>query len=120
MPKNLKLALLSLDIDAKDKEKNITSLEQFMAKLDTDTDVVVLPELFSTGFTSNGQRLRDMAETNGGDTMARLHRLASLHNVAIAGSFLAKTASRIYNRGFFIEPSGDASYYDKRKLFSMS
>ena len=120
MPKNLKLALLSLDIDARDKEKNISRLEQIMATLDTDTDVVVLPELFSTGFTSNGERLQDMAETNGGDTMARLHHLAAEHNVAIAGSFLAKTASRIYNRGFFIEPSGDASYYDKRHLFSMS
>ncbi|MDE5555254.1 MAG: nitrilase family protein, partial [Muribaculaceae bacterium] len=111
---------LSLDIDPRDKEKNLNGLEQLMTSLEADTDVVVLPELFSTGFTSNGERLRDMAETNGGDTMARLHRLASHHNVAIAGSFLAKTASRIYNRGFFIEPSGDASFYDKRHLFSMS
>lgn len=120
MSNNLRLVTLSLDIDAGDKESNLNRLEAAMSEIGRDADVIVLPELFSTGFTSNGERLHDMAETNGGDTIARLHQLAERHNVAIAGSFLAKTASHIYNRAFFIEPSGDAAFYDKRHLFSMS
>lgn len=120
MTKDLRLALLSLDIAPGDKENNITRLEELMSHLDQQTDVVVIPELFSTGFTSRRERLVELAETNGGDTMSRLHRLASRFNVAIAGSFLAKTASNVYNRSFFIEPSGDSVFYDKRHLFSMS
>lgn len=120
MTKDLRLALLSLDITPGDRVVNISRLEEVMDCVEPETDVVVLPELFSTGFTSNGDRLRKMAETNGGDTISKLHSLARRYNLAITGSFLAKTASNIYNRAFFIEPSGDAVFYDKRHLFSMS
>lgn len=120
MQTKLNTALISLDIVNCDKDANIKRLTAAFERLTSETDVVVLPELFSTGFTSSRERLAQLAETNGGETVALLHRLAEKHNTAIAGSFLAKTGSHISNRAFFIEPSGDEAFYDKRHLFSMS
>lgn len=120
MQTELKVALMSLDIVNCDKEANIKTLTSTFERLPIETDVVVLPELFSTGFTSSRDRLDQLAETNGGETIALLHRLAARHNTAITGSFLAKSGSHIYNRAFFVEPSGDETFYDKRHLFSMS
>ncbi len=120
MSSQLRLAALSLDIMPGDKQYNMQLLGEHMASLSGDVDLVVVPELFSTGFVSDGERLGQWAETNGGETVAQLHRLAAAHNVAIAGSFLAKTGSALCNRAFFIEPSGDEMFYDKRHLFSMS
>lgn len=116
----MKIALIPNDIICGDKDANLKAFTDVSGKLDSDTDVIVLPELFSTGFTSSREKLDLWAETNGGDTIACLHRIAERYNAAITGSFLAKTASHIYNRAFFIEPSGDEYFYDKRHLFSMS
>jgi hypothetical protein len=78
--------------------------------------VVVLPELFSTGFVSSVEKLHEMAETDDGKTILSLKRWAQYFNVAICGSFLMHIGSDYYNRGFFVEPSGDVQYYNKRHL----
>lgn len=116
----MKIAVLPLDIVAGDKKANLDAFAAGMDKLAADTDLVVLPELFSTGFTSDRERMAELAESNGGDTMALVGEMARRRNMAVCGSFLARTAGRIYNRAFFVEPSGDETYYDKRHLFSMS
>ncbi len=91
-----------------------------MATLPADTDIVVLPELFSTGFIDDPALMETIAETNGGNTIHTITELARKYNVAIAGSMAARTGHRFYNRAFFIEPSGEETYYDKRHLFSLS
>lgn len=116
----MKIALIPIDIVCGDKEANFGSLNEACRILENDTDIIVLPELFSTGFSSSREKLEQWAETNGGDTVAAIHAIAGKYNVAVTGSFLARTASHIYNRAFFIEPSGDESFCDKRHLFSMS
>lgn len=121
MKTNIKLAIAPIDISIGDKASNLKKVEDALVSLDSDTDIVVLPELFSTGFSSNPEKLNLWAEGNGGETIAALNALSKKHNVAIAGSFLARTGSMaIYNRAFFIEPGGDETFYDKRHLFSMS
>ena len=120
MSNKLKVAIASLDITAGDKEENVNRLKTCIGNLDADSDLLVLPELFSTGFTSNNDRMQELAETNGGWTVSQLRKIAKQYNVAVAGSFLARTGSSIFNRAFFIEPSGDETFYDKRHLFSMS
>lgn len=120
MSSKLKVALLPLDIKGGNKLANISAFCDAVSRIDSDTDLIILPELFSTGFSSNKALLSEWAESNGGDTMACVHRLAHECNMAIIGSFLAKTAGKIYNRAFFVEPSGDETFYDKRHLFSMS
>lgn len=117
---DIKIALLPLDIVWADREANIANVTRTLERLDKDTDLVVLPELFSTGFSADPDLLGELAETNGGPTMAAVRELARRHNVAIAGGFLARTGASLYNRAFFIEPSGDETFYDKRHLFVIS
>lgn len=116
----MKIALIPNDIICGEKDANLKTVNDACKHIDSDTDIIVLPELFSTGYTSSREELEHWAETNGGDTIACLQRLAEKCNAAITGSFLARTAGHIYNRAFFIEPSGDEYFYDKRHLFPMS
>ena len=120
MSNKLKVALASLDISAGEKNENIERLLMNLNKMESDTDLVILPELFSTGFSSNNDKMQALAETNNGETMSKLRGFAARYNVAITGSFLGRTGSSIFNRAFFIEPGGDETFYDKRHLFSMS
>lgn len=115
----LRIAILPLDIQQGDKEANLKAVEAAFLNLPDRTDVVVLPELFSTGYTDDADRLNDLAERNTGSTIDRLKALAAKYSTSIAGSFLASTPPHIYNRAFFIEPSGEETFYDKRHLFSL-
>ncbi len=116
----LRVAALPLEIKWADKDANFAGVSHAMANLPHGTDVVVLPELFSTGYADDAELMRDLAEKNTGQTIDFVKALASRYGVAIAGSFLASTHPHLYNRGFFIEPSGEETYYDKRHLFSLS
>ena len=117
--RNLNIVLIEDQIAWGDKATNLEQLRRNMASLPPGTDLVVLPELFSTGFmTSDREQAAALAERNTGDTIAELHRLADQHQVAIVGSFLAATAAQLYNRAFFIEPGGEDTFYDKRHLFT--
>ena len=116
----LKVATASLDITPSDKTVNLIRLGNYVREVAKNVDLIVVPELFSTGFSSNKEKMAELAETNGGHTISELRQLAAENNIAICGSFLAKTATAIYNRAFFIEPNGDETFYDKRHLFSMS
>ena len=72
-----------------DKEANLAQLQQRMQNMADDTDLVVLPEQFSTGIlTSEPERAAQLAERNTGDTMRLLHKLAQEYRVAICGAFL--------------------------------
>ncbi len=117
---HLRVAALPLAIKWADKESNLAAVTEAMESLPEGTDIVVLPELFSTGFSDDPDLMRELAERNTGVTIETLKALAAKKSVAIAGSFLAYTAPKVYNRGFFIEPSGEETFYDKRHLFSLS
>lgn len=114
----LKVAIISHDIAWEDKDDNLITIAELLHKVDKDTDVVVLPELFSTGFVSSVEKLHEMAESDDGKTILSLKRWAQYFNVAICGSFLMNIGSDYYNRGFFVEPSGDVQYYNKRHLYN--
>ncbi|MDO4318936.1 MAG: nitrilase-related carbon-nitrogen hydrolase [Bacteroidales bacterium] len=120
MNTNLRIAAIPLDIVRFDKQANLINVERALASLPAGTDIAVLPELFSTGFVNDATLMADAAESNTGLTMQTIASLAARYNLAIAGSFAAKTGHKIYNRGFFVEPSGDETFYDKHHLFCMS
>lgn len=104
------------------KEINMQTLERTLEKVHPEADLIVLPETFSTGFPSreNKENVRQLAERNTGETIDRLKQLAEKHKIAIAGSFIADSGGSLYNRAFFIEPTGDEYFEDKRHLFSMA
>ena len=115
-----RIMLVESDIVYDNKQANLDQLEKRLARYGEDADLVILPEMFTTGFlTADADKAVELAERNSGDTIKRLHDLAEQYQVAFAGSFLASTASQLYNRAFFIEPNGDETFYDKRHLFSM-
>ena len=119
LPRNLNVTLIESDTVWGDKQANLDWLAQQFSNLPAGTDLVVLPEMFSTGFiTDDRERASQLAERNTGDTMNLLHGFANERHVAICGSFLANTATQLYNRAFFIEPNGDDTFYDKRHLFA--
>lgn len=111
-----------MEIKWEDKKHNFKTLELACSKIHPDTDLVVLPETFSTGFPSGLQKddMRLLAERNTESTVDFLKYLAYKYNFAIAGSFIANSGGSLYNRAFLIEPSGEEHFADKRHLFTMA
>lgn len=119
LERNFNIALIEDDIVWADKAANLEQLERNLDKLPQGIDLVVLPELFTTGFiTDNDTDASQLAERNSGETVRLLHKLSSERQVAFCGSFMASTAGQLYNRAFFIEPNGDDTFYDKKHLFT--
>lgn len=111
----LRLSLVQYDIVWEDKQKNLEYLHNILESLSDKTDIIVLPEMFTTGFSMNSQNL---AEPNDGKTITQIKQWAKEYNIAICGSFIASDKNIFYNRGFFIS-SDNEYYYDKRHLFRM-
>ena len=117
MENNLRISLVQADIAWEDKSLNLKNYGNLLSNLSGKTDLAVLPEMFSTGFS---MQCHPLAETNEGKTISEVKTWAVSFEMAIAGSFLAKDESgNIYNRGFFITPEGTSYFYDKRHLFRM-
>ena len=113
-----RISLVQADIFWEEKDRNIEHYGNLLKKLSGESDLAVLPEMFSTGFSMQASHL---AETNNGATLQACRSWAKEYDLAVCGSFLAKDddSGRIFNRGFFIEPGGNDRFYDKRHLFRM-
>ncbi|MCM1490991.1 MAG: nitrilase family protein [Muribaculum sp.] len=121
MSKTLNVCLYPQEIVWCDKEKNMSNLEKVLESVHPATDLLILPETFSTGCPyGDKEEVRALAERNSGATIDTLKRLAHRHGIAIAGSFLADTGGLLANRAFFIEPSGEEYFADKKHLFTMA
>ena len=80
-------------------------------------DLIVLPEMFSTGFTMNPKYI---AETMQGETVLWMKHLAKFKNAALTGSLVIEENGKYYNRLLFVFPSGEIKHYDKRHLFTLA
>ncbi|MEZ4793528.1 MAG: amidohydrolase [Gelidibacter sp.] len=92
----------------------------FSKKIESITepfDVIVLPEMFTTGFTMNPS---GVAETMQGETVAWMKDWASQKQAAITGSLVIKEHNTYYNRLLFVHPNGTVETYDKRHTFSLA
>lgn len=113
---DLKVTLIQSSLFWENKQKN---LEQFSKKINDikeATDLIVLPEMFSTGFSMKPEKL---AETMKGETVAWMKEAAKKKNCVVAGSFICEENGRYYNRLLWMNPDGSYVKYDKRHLFSM-
>lgn len=121
MNEYLHVCLFPQEIKWENKEYNLNKLAEILPTVHPDTDILILPETFSTGFlTGDKEMVREYAERNTGSTIDFIKDLAKRYNIAIAGSFIADSGGSIYNRAFFIEPSGDEYFADKKHLFTMA
>ncbi|NOR28727.1 MAG: amidohydrolase [Lutibacter sp.] len=117
MMQHLKVALIQTDIVWQNAEQNRL---QFFKKINAITetvDVIVLPEMFTTGFSMQPQKI---AETMQGETVKWMQKLAFETQAAITGSVIICEDNKYYNRFLFVHPSGEINKYDKRHLFTLA
>lgn len=119
MENKLEICLLPLEIFWGDKKRNLDSIKEAFSKINPATDLVVLPETFSTGFPSSEMQseIYSFAEDDEGETVSLLKDLSRQYNMAIGGSFIGKTKDKLFNRSFFITPELE-KYSAKKHLFS--
>lgn len=112
----LRISLVQYDIAWEDPNANRLKLGLLIDPLKGKTDIILLPEMFTTGFSMNASEL---SETMDGITVKWMHEMASVTGAAIAGSLIINENSHYFNRFLFVTPEGEIFSYDKRHLFSI-
>ncbi len=115
MANTLRITTVQSPLVWEDIEANLAMFSKKLDGLAGTTDLVVLPEMFTTGFSMDAPRL---AEPMNGRTMAWLTEQARATGAVVTGSFIAKEDVRYFNRLVWMRPDGSFEQYDKRHLFS--
>ena len=97
-------------------DKNLQNLGLRLSSIREKTDLIVLPEMFSTGFSMNPSKL---AEEMGGKTMKWMLEQARKFDSVVTGSIIIKEENKNYNRLIWMRPDGTYEFYDKRHLFGL-
>jgi omega-amidase len=111
----LTFTLLQSELFWEDKEKNREAFEKKVGNLPEGTHVVVLPEMFSTGFSMRPEALAEGME---GPTVQWMRQLAAAHRVILTGSLMIEEGGHYYNRLVWMLPNGQCGWYNKRHLFA--
>ncbi len=116
MSNTLKIALIQADLVWENCEEN---LRRFSEKIKTieDANLIVLPEMFTTGFSMQPKKL---AEPPDGKTFTWLQKQAKEKKAVVAGTVIITENGKYYNRFFWVRPDGSHSYYNKRHSFSLA
>lgn len=114
---DLRVSLVQTELVWHDAVANRAALDRLLAPLEGRTDVVVLPEMFTSGFTMDPAAI---AELPNGDTPTWLADQAARLGAAVTGSIVASEHGRYVNRLLWMTPDGGAAHYDKRHLFRMA
>lgn len=111
----MKITLYQDSIIWADPIANLQRVERHLHTLIGQTDLIVLPEMFSTGFCIDRPEL---AEPMNGHTLRSLCRWATDYGMAFTGSVMIAEGGKLYNRAFFVHPTGEIETADKRHLFT--
>ena len=114
---DLRISMIQAHIIWEDRDENLGYYGELIRRVKGKSDLAILPETFTTGFSMDVEKL---ADTMDGPTIPTVKSWAKKYKLAIAGSFIVKENGRYFNRAFFITPEGDAHFYDKRHLFRMA
>lgn len=117
MPEDLRVSLLQADLVWENKAANLKQFAEKIAPLAHKTDLIILPEMFTTGFSMQAAPL---AEPMAGHTLQHLQQWAAATGAVITGSFIAAENSCFYNRLVWMRPDGTYETYDKRHLFTLA
>ncbi|WP_242203927.1 amidohydrolase [Aestuariivivens insulae] len=117
MQDELKVACIQSSLVWENPKKNRKHFSERIKEITQEVDVIVLPEMFTTGFTMNASKV---AETMDGETVAWMQKKAQKAQAAIVGSMVVVEGNKFYNRLLFVEPSGDVKCYDKRHTFTLA
>ncbi|HYG02977.1 MAG TPA: amidohydrolase [Chryseosolibacter sp.] len=114
---DLKISLVQSDLHWEDIEANLAMFEEKIWQIGNSTDVIVLPEMFTTGFTMAASKY---AEHMNMRTFKWMKQMADQTGALILGSYIVTVHERFYNRLLWMEPNGVFKTYDKRHLFRMA
>jgi omega-amidase len=114
---NLKVTVFQAYLFWENIDKNLLNLALRLSMgVREKTDLIVLPEMFNTGFSMNSEAL---AEEMGGKTMQWMQKMANLYNCVVTGSLIIKEDNQYFNRLIWMNPNGETQHYDKRHLFGL-
>ncbi len=113
---DLKVSLVQQDIVWENPEANREKLEILIK--DVDADIIVLPEMFSTGFSMEPKGIAEPSDQS--PTLDWMLEMAQKKQCALIGSITIEEDGNYYNRAYFVEETGTYHVYDKRHLFSMA
>ncbi|SOD12940.1 nitrilase family protein [Pedobacter xixiisoli] len=114
---NLKITIFQAYLFWENIDKNLQNIGlRLSGGVREKTDLIVLPEMFNTGFTMKSQEL---AEEMDGKTMQWIKKIAANYDCVVTGSLMIKEAGKYYNRMVWVKPDGEYQYYDKHHLFGL-
>lgn len=117
MQNELKVVGIQADLAWENPSKNIAFFEEKINSLNNDTDLIVLPEMFTTGFT---MQPNNVAEKMNGLTVSWMQKIAFNKQTAICGSLVIMEDGKFFNRFIFVYPSGEIKTYNKRHSFTLA
>lgn len=112
---DLSVTLVQTNLIWEDRKANLSMLEDKINSIKEKTHVVVLPEMFSTGFSMQPEKF---GEEMNGESVAWMRRVANEKRVIVTGSIIIKENERFFNRLVWMLPNGQYGFYDKRHLFA--
>lgn len=113
----MNVALLQTDLVWENPLENRKNFAQQINSIDNDVDLIVLPEMFTSGFTMSPELV---AESMDGITINWLKAIAKTKNCAVTGSLVITENNIFYNRMVFVYPNGEVKKYDKKHLFTLA
>lgn len=117
MQNHLKVVGIQAHLAWENPTENLDYFAQKINQIKEEVDLIILPEMFATGFSMNPEGL---AEEAGGSIVKWMQTQANNKEAALAGSLMIKEGERYYNRFYFVEPSGQITHYDKRHTFTLA
>jgi omega-amidase len=114
---DLTVSLIQTELYWEDKGANLAMLEEKIWQINGPTDLIILPEMFNTGFSMNAEA---MAEPMNLTTFKWLKQQAAQTGAVVTGSYIIKEDGKYYNRLIWMQPNGEWASYDKRHLFRMA
>ncbi len=114
---NLSITIIQSELRWRNPQENLQTFDNLFEQIASETDLVVLPEMFTTGFTMQPEGL---SETMDGQAIGWMRSRARKLSAAIVGSFIVEENNRYLNRLVFMKPDGEMQYYDKKHLFRLA
>ena len=114
---SLTITLIQTNLFWEDKKANLDMLQQKIESIKEKTEIVILPEMFSTGFSMNAKLL---AEKMDGETVRWMKKIAAGKKIILTGSVIIEDQGKYFNRLIWMLPNGESGVYDKRHLFAFA
>lgn len=118
MKEALKIAVVQCDLAWEDPKANRDAIGQQLAHI--SADVVVLPEMFTTGFSMQAEHIAERHDLAEMETLVWLRQQANRLDAAITGSVAVESKGLFFNRMYWVTPDGGVQWYDKRQLFTFA